>query len=300
MSEIENNPESKVRDRSPNFPSIGLKEAIEKVKLLYEADKMAGSSRESAFKHLGYNGANGASLGVLGALKQFDLIREENKRIFVTENARTILLLPESDERRIKAIKTCALSPKKFKEVLERYKNTGFPSDDTLKSDLIFDSGFNDKSAQRFVFTLNQTLDFAGIKKDEIEKFDEDFEEVETEKPKNDEAEKKKSALKIMQEVGFTSKPQIQHQPSMQNAIIKEYEIPRRGNKLAVIQIEKPFYESDYNNIKAWLELFKDTLIDGQEGQVYQFSPEEYEGKNIVTKETIKEHFGIDLKDEPL
>lgn len=265
MAQIEKNKETvetKVRDRSPNFPSIGLKEAIEKVKLLYEADKIAGSSRESVFKYLGYNGANGASLGVLGALKQFDLIREENKRIFVTENARTILVLPESDERRVKAIKICALSPKKFKEVLDRYKVTGFPSDDTLKTDLVFEGGFNDKSAQRFVFTLNQTLDFTGIKKDEIENIDLGLKELETEIPESEDSRKKRLAEKMIQDLGIKSKLKTQRQPSMDNAIVKEYEIPRKGNKLAVIQLEKPLSKDDYLNITKWFELFKDTLID--------------------------------------
>ena len=57
---------------------------------------------------------------MLSAIKKYDLIKEENKRIFVTEKAKVILVSPDKDKRK-EVIRECALSPVIFKKLWNRY-----------------------------------------------------------------------------------------------------------------------------------------------------------------------------------
>ena len=62
--------------RSPNFPAIGLEEAIEKAKLIYAKDQLATSTATVIVEHMGYNRLHGSSRRTLSALKQFGLLDE--------------------------------------------------------------------------------------------------------------------------------------------------------------------------------------------------------------------------------
>src|SRR4029077_17042399 len=83
--------------RSPNYPQISLKEALAKVRKIYEADKRAGSHVDVALSHMGFNTKNGASLSALSALKKFGLMEEKEGRVFPTQRAIEILNFPEGD-----------------------------------------------------------------------------------------------------------------------------------------------------------------------------------------------------------
>jgi len=232
---------AKVKQRSPNFPVISLKQAVEKISAIYVKEQLAPAQRLAVLKHMGYSTENGASLTVLSALKKFDLINEERGTILLTENAKNIVVITnENDERRVNALKNCALSPDIYKKLWEKYQDSSLPSNESLQQELILNYGFNNKVVNSFIANFRETLDYAKIKTGD--KINGSASQLEEKKP-----------------------PQkIQRKPSMQDAIIKEYEIPRKGNKLAVIQIEKPFTKSDYDNITKWLELFKDTLIEDE------------------------------------
>ena len=64
----------KMKQRSPNFPVISLKQAVDKVKAIYNKEQLALAQRSAVLKHMGYSSENGASLTVLSALKKYDLI----------------------------------------------------------------------------------------------------------------------------------------------------------------------------------------------------------------------------------
>jgi hypothetical protein len=63
----------KSRQRSPNYPAIGLRAAIEKVRLLYDADKKAGAPIDVALSHMGFSKRHGQAMTILSALKKFRL-----------------------------------------------------------------------------------------------------------------------------------------------------------------------------------------------------------------------------------
>jgi hypothetical protein len=153
----------KVRQRSPNYPAIGLRGAVEKVKLLFEADRRAGAPVDAALKHMGFSTKHGQALAVLSALKKFGLVEESSGRIVPTSRAVDLLTFPDIDARKIRAVRDAALSPEIYRELYEQYKSTGIPSEETLRAELIADKHFNPNAVEGFIRDFKDTLVFAGI-----------------------------------------------------------------------------------------------------------------------------------------
>jgi hypothetical protein len=153
----------KERQRSPNYPAVGLREAVERVRKLYETDGKAGALPEIAAKHIGYSSAHGQAMSVLAALKKFGLVSEVGGRLAPTQAALEIINLPDTDVRRKKALRESALSPALYKELAEKHQETGLPAPDSLEAELVTYKGFNPKAVGGLVRDFVDTLDFAGI-----------------------------------------------------------------------------------------------------------------------------------------
>jgi len=102
-------------------------------------------------------------MSVLAALKKFGLIVESNGRMVPTQRAIEIVNLKENDPRRIQALKEAALEPAIYRELIDQHRETGWPSDDVLESELITYRNFNPNAVAGFVKDLKDTLDYAGI-----------------------------------------------------------------------------------------------------------------------------------------
>ena len=124
------------RIRSPNYPSMGLPEAISKVGNIFAAEQHLTAPREVMAAHMGYKGLNGSSLKALSALLKYGLLEKtkDDKRK-VTQLAIQILH-PETSTEREEAIRKAALHPSLFREIAEQWP-TGIPSDENLKAYLI-------------------------------------------------------------------------------------------------------------------------------------------------------------------
>jgi hypothetical protein len=155
--------EKKVRQRSPNYPTVGLPEAIERVRKLFEADGRAGVPTEIAAKHIGYATAHGQAYSVLSALKKFGLLDEEKGRVSLSRRAIELLNLPATDPRRIQSLKDAALSPPIYRELVDAHAKTGLPGDESLEAELVTYKNFNPKSVAGFVKDFKATLEFAGL-----------------------------------------------------------------------------------------------------------------------------------------
>jgi hypothetical protein len=152
------------RQRSPNYPAVGLREAVERVKRLILADGKAGAPPELVAKHIGYSSAHGQAMTVVAALKKFGLVTESGGRLVPTQGALEIANLPESDPRRERAIREAALSPSLYLELVTEHSESGLPAPDVLEAELTTYKGFNPKAVSGFVADFLDTLDFAGIK----------------------------------------------------------------------------------------------------------------------------------------
>jgi hypothetical protein len=155
--------EKKKRMRSPNYPSVGLKEAIERLKKFYELDGRAGAKADIAAKHIGFASAHGQAYSVLSALKKFGLVEDKDGRVVPTPRGVEIISLPETDERRKKAIRLAAMSPQIYAELIEQYKDTGLPHSETLAGELQAYKGFNPNAVKEFLQAFSETLEFAGL-----------------------------------------------------------------------------------------------------------------------------------------
>ena len=153
----------KPRHRSPNYPTVGLREAVTRVRKLYEADGKAGAPAELAAVHIGFAKPHGQAMSVLAALKKFGLLSEINGRWVPSQRAIEILNLQESDERRQRALRDAALSPEIYRQLIEAHKDTGWPRSDVLESELVTYRNFNPNSVGDFVKQLKDSLEFAGL-----------------------------------------------------------------------------------------------------------------------------------------
>lgn len=159
-----NEPGKRSRHRSPNYPAIGLPEAVDRVRRLYDADKRAGAPLDAALRHIGFNSRHGKALAVLSALRKFGLVEDSGGRIAPTQRAVTILAYPNTDPRRVEAVKEAALSPEVYRILYDRYATNGcLPSEETLKAEVEAEMGFNPNAIGDFVKDFKDTLGYSGL-----------------------------------------------------------------------------------------------------------------------------------------
>lgn|SRR5215217_1947558 len=104
--------------RSPNYPRLSLREAIEQVRIIYESENISTRtvSKDAVGMALGFKGVNGASLGIINALRKYGLLQDEdNDRVRVSRDALSILF-PADDSRRIEVLERAAFAPKPLSE----------------------------------------------------------------------------------------------------------------------------------------------------------------------------------------
>jgi hypothetical protein len=122
--------------RSPQYPAIGLKEAIEKVDAIYKKDYQNLISREVAGVHMGYKSLHGNALGVLSALVKYGLLEGRGDETKVSDAAVTIIAHDPGSPERVAALITAGGKPKLFAELDTRFPS-GKASDQNLRSFLL-------------------------------------------------------------------------------------------------------------------------------------------------------------------
>ena len=227
----------KSRVRSPGYPMIDLKEAIEKIKVLWDKDKTNSIPRDVAAKHLGYGSAEGYPGRVIAALKHFDLISMREGDIILNEKAVDLVLHSPSDKIYVDIVREIALKPTLYEELFNEYKGS-LPSEATLKAKLIKDYKFNAEKVDRFINNFRSSLDFAGLLEGE---------EVET-----------KSGEVMIKEIAKT-----RIGTGMDAVLIKpkSFDIPLMDGSKATITFDKyPLEEEDIDFLKKWFEIYAPAL----------------------------------------
>jgi hypothetical protein len=143
------------RSRSPNYPQIGLKEAIHRVSSVYKRDYQAPLTRDLAAERLGYSGLNGKSLAVLAALGKFGLLEGRGEETRVTDLAVRILAFPPGSVERRGALSEAASRPELFVELDQRFAR-GQASDAAIRAWLIT-RGFIPPAAEAAVRSYRET-----------------------------------------------------------------------------------------------------------------------------------------------
>jgi len=122
--------------RSPGYPTIGLREALEKVRLVYQKDYQNRMPRSVVAQHMGYQSLNGKSLGVLSAVAKYGLLEGRGDENRVSDLALQIIAHQPGSPERAKAIIDAAGMPELFGDLDSRFQN-GRASDATIRSYLM-------------------------------------------------------------------------------------------------------------------------------------------------------------------
>jgi hypothetical protein len=122
--------------RSPQYPQIGLRDAVEKVAAVYGSDYQNPIPRVVAAQHMGYQSLNGKSLGVLSATVKYGLLEGRGDETRVSDLAVQIIAHAPGTPERGEAIKRAAMAPDLFVELEARFLG-GKASDQALRSYLL-------------------------------------------------------------------------------------------------------------------------------------------------------------------
>lgn len=144
------------RVRSPNYPALSLRDALEKVATLYKAQHTHAAPREVVAKGMGYNSLNGASATAISALHKYGLLERLGEDIKISDRAMRIMH-PHSPGEKAEAIKEAAQEPQLFSELAERFPGQ-FPNEDLLRNYLVR-KGFAPAAATNVILAYRDTVD---------------------------------------------------------------------------------------------------------------------------------------------
>lgn len=169
MSESESTTKAKrgTVHRSPSFPAIDLKAAIDRARTFYQHEKRSSANVLVASKHWGYSPQSSGGKQVLAALIAFGLMGDkgsgDQRQVKLTDLALRILLdeRPDSTERDAE-LRRAALTPKIHAEIFARWPDE-LPSDPNLRHYLLVEKKFNENSVDDFIKELRSTAEFAGV-----------------------------------------------------------------------------------------------------------------------------------------
>jgi hypothetical protein len=133
-----------------------LREAIDRVQLLFDKAHTKLISREQAAEAMGYDGLHGASLGAVSAVLKYGLLEKVDKQVKVSERAMSIIA-PHNDEERQSVIHDAAFSPPLFGEIHERFLGE-IPNDEKLRSFLLRKS-FSSSALDRVIRSYRETME---------------------------------------------------------------------------------------------------------------------------------------------
>lgn len=144
--------------RSPQYPVISLREAVEKVADIYKEDYQNPISRGVAAQHMGYKTLNGKSLGVLSALGKYGLLEGRGDNTRVSDLAVRIIAHEPGTSERGAAIQEAAAAPDLFRELSKRYP-AGRASEGAIRAYLLTQK-FIPSAADSVVRSYRDTLEF--------------------------------------------------------------------------------------------------------------------------------------------
>jgi hypothetical protein len=179
------------RVRSPAYPALNLKIAIEKAYELYRAESRNPTAVPVALQHWGYSTKSGSGFKALAALKSFGLVEVTGsgdlQRVKLSDLALRIILDEREDSpERIKAVAAAALRPKIHRKLWNLW-GAELPSHGNIRYHLIFVENFNEHFVDDFIKEYKASIDYADVKDvvQEPEQADAEQDEYQSRMPAN-------------------------------------------------------------------------------------------------------------------
>jgi hypothetical protein len=156
------------RVRSPAYPALNLKAAIEKAYDFYRAEGRNSAALPVTLQHWGYSPRSGSGLKALAALKSFGLAEVtgtgDGQRIKLSDLALRIILDDREDSAdRAKAVATAALRPRIHNKLWQLWGGE-MPSHGNIRHHLIFDEKFNENFVDDFIKEYRSSIEYANVR----------------------------------------------------------------------------------------------------------------------------------------
>lgn len=154
--------DKKVRPRSPEFPFVPLKEAIQRVDQLITANQRHPVRIKNVAPLWSYSSGSSSFLRTVAALRVFGLVDEtgsgDDRKIAVSDLGMKVVMdkRPGATEAAIvKAFENCTI----LNEYRQKWGKKR-PSDTVCLSELTLDNGFTDVAARKFISVYDDTVTF--------------------------------------------------------------------------------------------------------------------------------------------
>ena len=272
--------------RSPSYPDLDLQEALEKAKLLWDAENRNLAPIAAIQDHWHHKPNTGPGLRAVAALKKFGLLTDQGRgntrQGRLTESAIKIILDEREDRtERDALIRQAALSPPIHAALWERYKGN-LPSDVTLRYALQSERSFSTAGANALIKEFRSTIEFAKL---------EGFENMAAEEGEADDRHGNETSpldLRPPPPNPF-DKPPVTQTTATQTRIVQ---VPLLGDAWAAVQIPYPMSEADWDQMIATLTAMKPGIVRATESPRSQqasqpaATPTELsqEARNIIDK----------------
>ena len=144
--------------RSPNYPALGLTEAVRLLEAIWGAEGASTMTTVRAVEAMGFKGYSGPTRSKVSALRKYGLIEQVGDEIRVSDLGKQIAA-PVKGGERDSALRQAGLRPELFKELL---RDRADASDDNLQSVLERD-GFSAKGARQAIAAYRDTIALAKL-----------------------------------------------------------------------------------------------------------------------------------------
>jgi hypothetical protein len=142
-------------DRSPNYPSIGLEEAIKDSRLLWDREQRTWVPPSVAATAWGYKSLSGPARQTIASLKQFGLLQSSGNGVALTDLAVEILHQPPDSAAWQEAVMTASVKPPLFRDLVGDFNHA---SNEALKAYLITKRRFSEDGSKRVTKAFRETM----------------------------------------------------------------------------------------------------------------------------------------------
>lgn len=233
------------KTRSPNYPALGLKDAVEGIKRVYDSEGNRRTIGEDLAEALGHKSLSGAARVKISALRKYGLLEPEGDGLKVSNDALSIINLPPEDPEHVEALHKASLRPVLFAELHETYGDTA-PSDGVLRNFLL-KKEFSPKAADEVIRLYRETMDLVAAPEEEYTAADEES-GVERQEDELQRTEKKGGGSS---DGAGTLAPE---------PFEKFLEVPVSKDSRARVSVDGPVTQEAIDKLIAHLQLGKDDL----------------------------------------
>ena len=238
----------KKRERSPKYPYLSLRAALERVHTIWQHEKRNIVPIPVLASHWGYAAKSSGVFQTISALKQYGLTADEgigDKRgLRLSESALAILREEPNSDGWIARIQTAALAPPIHRELWNRFKTEA--SDKNIKTYLIFDRKFAELGALALIKEYRDTIGFAQLSEsDTVAESSESIGE--------DEGNNMNSSA--------TLEPPPPPLKAPASGSVREFAVPLPSGAIAAFKIPFPMSEEDFKQYSSLLVAYKTAIV---------------------------------------